>query len=72
MVILKYAKEKVISINFDKSHFFKTEASYLGHLISVEGIKADLKRFSDFPENFEKPRTIKQLRTLLTNKLVPS
>ncbi|KAG0430536.1 Retrovirus-related Pol polyprotein from transposon opus [Dictyocoela muelleri] len=35
------------SVNFEKSHFCRTEIHYLGHIINGTGIKADISSFNN-------------------------
>ncbi|KAG0419529.1 Retrovirus-related Pol polyprotein from transposon gypsy [Dictyocoela roeselum] len=42
--ILNIPKNNNISINFDKSRFFKPRVTYLGHIIDKYGSRADLSR----------------------------
>ena len=62
--ILELFKKNNISINFEKSKFFKDEVVYLGHVINKDGIKADISNLQDF-RNHSNPTTVKQLQRLL-------
>ncbi|KAK7090822.1 hypothetical protein V1264_010573 [Littorina saxatilis] len=42
--LLQRCREKGIKLNSDKVEYKKTEISYLGHVISTEGVKADPKK----------------------------
>lgn len=53
------------SINFEKSKFFQTSVSYLGHIIDGQGILADVERVSRLPNLINKPNNIKELRAIL-------
>jgi hypothetical protein len=58
--VLNILKNQGIAINFSKSNLFKNEVVYFGHLISSDGIKADISRVSTF-ENYIL-KTAKQLQ----------
>ncbi|KAG0438776.1 Retrovirus-related Pol polyprotein from transposon 17.6 [Dictyocoela muelleri] len=58
-----------ISINYEKCEFFKKEVSFLGHTISVDGIKANLDRLE--PLKNIKPRNKKHIQRIVGIKLVP-
>ncbi|KAG0419853.1 Retrovirus-related Pol polyprotein from transposon gypsy [Dictyocoela roeselum] len=61
--LLKLLKEANISINFEKSRFFKSEVVYLGQIIDKNGTRADTSRL--MPINKIIPKTRKQLQRLL-------
>ncbi|KAG0418505.1 Retrovirus-related Pol polyprotein from transposon gypsy [Dictyocoela roeselum] len=42
--VLEILKENNVSINFEKSRFFKKQVSYLGHIIDKDGSRADVSR----------------------------
>jgi hypothetical protein len=63
--ILSIFKENNISINIDKSNFLKTSVVYLGNVISKDGVKADPEKIKGFKKLKEKPKTLKQLRSLI-------
>lgn len=45
--ILSYLIKNNVSINFEKSTFFRTEISYLGLVINGQGIKPDITRLKE-------------------------
>ena len=53
-----------IKIKVSKSEFFKEEVSFLGHLISKEGIKK-CPSYIEKIQNFPKPENVNQLRRFL-------
>ncbi|KAG0435920.1 Transposon Tf2-6 polyprotein, partial [Dictyocoela muelleri] len=61
--VLSKLKESNVSINFDKSRFFKTEVVYLGHKIDKNGTRADTSRLLPFEKII--PKTKKQLQRLI-------
>jgi hypothetical protein len=46
--VLTILKNNNISINFNKTNIWKKEVTYLGHIISKDGVKADVSRVSKF------------------------
>ncbi|KAG0438123.1 Retrovirus-related Pol polyprotein from transposon 17.6 [Dictyocoela muelleri] len=46
--VLEILKANNVSINFDKSRFFKTQVCYLGHFIDKDGSRADVSRLVPF------------------------
>lgn len=61
--VLTILKTNNVSINFEKSNFFKTEVCYLGNIIDNRGFRADISRIQDMA-SFDCPRTIWQLQKL--------
>ncbi|KAG0433987.1 Retrovirus-related Pol polyprotein from transposon 17.6, partial [Dictyocoela muelleri] len=61
--VFEKMKDHNVSINFDKSKFFKTEIEFLGHRIDKNGITPCLSKLESY-ENF-RPRSKKQLQRLL-------
>ena len=53
-----------ITFKVDKCEFAKSEVSFLGHLVSKEGIKKS-PEFIDKINNFPRPSTVTQLRRFL-------
>ena len=51
-----------LKLNPKKCSFCKPEVTYLGHVVSRNGIKPDLSKIS-FVEHFPKPVNIKTLRS---------
>lgn len=52
--LLERCREKGIKLNKDKVEYKKTEVSYLGHIISKDGLKADPKKI-DAIQEFQTP-----------------
>ncbi|KAG0434612.1 Retrovirus-related Pol polyprotein from transposon 17.6 [Dictyocoela muelleri] len=46
-----------VSINFEKSEFFKEKINYLGHEISSEGIRPNVSKLENFTYKQPKTRT---------------
>ena len=53
-----------LRINPEKCHFIKEETKFLGHIISSKGIKVDESKIESII-NYEKPKCLKSLRSLL-------
>ncbi len=62
--VLKKLQDNGVGINFSKSHFFKKEINFLGHIINANGIKPNLKRISQI-SSYINPKSIKDLQKLL-------
>lgn len=62
--VMDILEQNCVTINIDKSSFFKTEVSYLGHIINHQGIKADSTRVKDLA-SFTTPKTLKQVQRLI-------
>ena len=62
--VLSRLKKHGLHLRADKCYFFKKEISYLGHVVSSEGIRPDPKKvaaISDWPI----PTTVKELQSFL-------
>ena len=53
-----------LTINLNKSHFFRQETKFLGFILNTEGIKPDPEKVQAI-QNFPPPKNIKQLRGFL-------
>lgn len=56
--------EANMKISGEKSHFFKTEIEFLGHIIKHNKITVDPEKINTI-KNYELPRTLKQLRSFM-------
>lgn len=63
--VLDILEREVVSINFEKSQFFKEEIVYLCHIINKKGIREDPQRSDKLPDTVPKPKNIKELRSIL-------
>ena len=63
-MIIKKLKSENITLNYEKSSFFKEEITYLGSIISKNSIKADISRINLYL-NFL-PKNKKNLMKLIT------
>lgn len=61
--VFKIIISKKISINFDKSRFFKTKVSYLGNFIDKNGTRTNISRLLNFHKLI--PRKRKQLPIII-------
>ena len=50
--------ENNLTINLEKSHFFRLEVKFLGHILTSTGIKPDLEKI-EIIQNFLRPRNLK-------------
>ena len=62
--VFKRLAEFNLTIKPSKCEFFKTETTYLGHVVSSEGIKADPKK-TDAVHNWLIPKNAKEVRQFL-------
>lgn len=53
-----------MKISNEKSHFYKSEIEFLGHIIKHEKITVDPEKVATIRE-YETPKTLKQLRSFL-------
>ena len=56
--------ENISKINLKKSHFFRSEVKFLGHILTSTGIKPDPEKIETI-QNFSRPRNLKELRGFL-------
>ena len=49
-----------LTINLEKSHFFRSEVKFLGHTLTSTGIKPDPEKI-EIIQNFSRPRNLKEL-----------
>ena len=56
--------ENNLTINLEKSHFFRSEVKFLGHILTSTGIKPNPEKIETI-QNFSRPRNLKELRGFL-------
>ncbi len=62
--VFETIKTHELAINFEKSKFFLTELSYLGHMISQKGIRPDPSRLKHYDE-LNSPKNVKDLQAII-------
>uniref|UniRef100_A0A2S2NEK6 RNA-directed DNA polymerase n=1 Tax=Schizaphis graminum TaxID=13262 RepID=A0A2S2NEK6_SCHGA len=62
--IFKKLSEHNITINREKSHFLRNKITFLGHVISPEGISMDPEKIETI-QNFQPPQNKKQIQVFL-------
>ncbi|KAG0427530.1 Retrovirus-related Pol polyprotein from transposon 17.6, partial [Dictyocoela muelleri] len=62
-IIMQKLFENNVVINFDKSEFIKAEITFLGQIISSDGIKPEISRIKGF--EFKEPKTKKHLMKII-------
>lgn len=62
-VLAKFMEHNV-TVNLDKCQFFKSEARFLGHIISNQGVKMDKSKIETV-KNFKAPNNKKELQSFL-------
>lgn len=60
-LIFEKLKEANLKIQLDKSEFLKKETEFLGHIVTIEGIKPNPKKIQCV-SNFRIPTTVKQIK----------
>ena len=60
--VLQRLLKTSLKVNANKSKFCRTEAEYLGYLVTREGIKPEVKKVQAI-HNMATPRTRKKLRS---------
>lgn len=63
-MILNKFKEFNVTINMDKSQFFRSQVTFLGHIISEKGITMDPDKIQTI-KNFQPPKNKKQIQSFL-------
>jgi hypothetical protein len=63
-LVLEALKEAGLQLDIDKSEFHKTEVTYLGYVISTEGVKMDPKKVQAIID-WEAPKNVKDVRAFL-------
>ncbi|GFT19527.1 retrovirus-related Pol polyprotein from transposon opus [Nephila pilipes] len=62
--VLEKVKQANLKLNPAKCHLFRREVSYLGHIISAEGVRTDPRKVAALKE-WSQPRTVHELRSFL-------
>jgi hypothetical protein len=62
--VLSIAEENGLTFKLKKCHFFKKQVKYLGHVISPNCVRPD-PELSRAIREFERPKTVKALRSFL-------
>lgn len=62
--VLKRFLEAGMTLKFNKSSFLQREVTFLGHILSGQGIRPEENKISGI-KNFPRPRNLKQLRGFL-------
>jgi len=62
--VLDRFKEYNVTVNLEKCQFFRKEVSFLGHIISTNGIKMDEEKIKTIQE-FKEPENKKQMQSFL-------
>ena len=62
--VLSALNEHGMKLRLEKCEFFRKQVTYLGHVISAEGLKPSEKRV-DAVVNFPKPENVKQLESFI-------
>lgn len=63
-IIIKALNVANMRVSNEKSHFFNVEIEFLGHIIKHNKITVDPEKIATI-RDYEKPRTLKQLRSFL-------
>lgn len=63
-IIIKALNEANMKVSDEKSHFFKIETEFLGHIIKHNKITVDPEKIATI-RDYETPTTLKQLRSFL-------
>ncbi|GFR31868.1 retrovirus-related Pol polyprotein from transposon opus [Trichonephila clavata] len=62
--VLEKLKQANLKLNPDKCNLFRSEVSYLGHIISAEGVRTDPRKVAAVKE-WSQPRNVHELRSFL-------
>ncbi len=62
--VLELLKTKNVKVNFDKCKFFVNQVVYLGHTLSVEGLKPSVDKVKAITE-FRQPKNISELKSFI-------
>ncbi|GFQ98763.1 retrovirus-related Pol polyprotein from transposon 17.6 [Trichonephila clavata] len=62
--VLQKLKEANLKLSPSKCHLFRREVTYLGHIISAEGVRTDPDKISAV-KNWKSPMDVHQLRSFL-------
>lgn len=62
--VFKRLRQFNLKIQLDKSHFLSKEVSYLGHIVTPDGVKPNPAKISAI-QNYPIPKTTKQIKSFL-------
>ena len=63
-IVLQTLREKKLNAKLSKSDFWLNEVSFLGHIVSAEGIRVDLTKI-EAVVNWKPPRNVTEVRSFL-------
>lgn len=63
-IVLRVLREKEFFAKFSKCEFWLREVTFLGHVVSAEGINVDLRKIEAILE-WKPPRTVSEIRSFL-------
>ena len=63
-IVLQILREKQLFANLNKCDFWLKEVTFLGHIVSVEGIKVDPTKIEAIV-NWKLPRNVTEVRSFL-------
>lgn len=63
-MIFKKFEEYNVKININKSHFLQSQITFLGHIITAQGITMDPEKIRTI-QNFQAPKNRKQIQSFL-------
>ena len=63
-IVLETLREKKLYAKLSKCDFWLNEVSFLGHIVSVEGIRVDLAKIETIV-NWKSPQNVKEVRSFL-------
>ena len=64
MAVFRRLEDNVVTLNFDKCDFAKSSISYLGNIVSADGVMADLAKVRAITE-MQQPRNVSDVRRFL-------
>ncbi|KAK8564832.1 hypothetical protein V6N12_058414 [Hibiscus sabdariffa] len=68
-IVLQTLRERQMFAKFSKCEFWLSEVSFLGHVISVEGINVDPKKVQNILD-WQPPRNVGEVRLMIVNSLL--
>ena len=63
-MVLQILREKILFAKLSKCEFWLKEVSFLGHIVSAEGIRVDLAKIEAIV-NWKLPRNVTEVRSFL-------
>ena len=63
-IVLQVLREKELDAKFSKCEFWLREVTFLGHVVSAEGIKVDPRKIEAILE-WKPPRSVSEIRSFL-------